>query len=108
MNPQEIDQSAAMRAGQLSLPFAARLFGRAAAAEKTTGANVFVSPFSVSTALALTLEGAAEGKTAAQLRQAVGYPPEHDAHKLHHDVRSLITAVRPSHLLNFIIFSSSN
>jgi hypothetical protein len=48
---------------------------------------VFVSPY-----------GAAEGKAAAQLRQAVGYPPEHDAHKLHHDVCSLISAVRLSHL----------
>jgi serine protease inhibitor len=64
---------------------------------------VLVSPFSISTALAFTLEGAAEGKTAAQLRQAVGCPPEHDAHKLHHDVRSSPPYVRLITAFHFVI-----
>lgn len=85
---QQIDYVAAQRAGEVSIPFAAELFGRVASAAKAD-ANVFVSPYSVGTALALTLEGA-KGDTAGQLKKAIGYGPDHDPQKLHHDIVSLI------------------
>jgi hypothetical protein len=89
---QQIDNVAAQRAGEVSIPFAAELFGRVASAAKAD-ANVFVSPYSVGTALALTLEGA-KGDTAGQLKKAIGYGPDHDPQKLHHDIVSLIYSVR--------------
>jgi serpin B len=103
---QQIDDVAAQRAGEVSIPFAAELFGRVASAAKAD-ANVFVSPYSVGTALALTLEGA-KGDTAGQLKKAIGYGPDHDPQKLHHDIASLIYSVRFHHLdLIFLSFSSS-
>jgi serpin B len=95
MNSHTVDDvAAALRAGELSIPFAAELFGRVAAAAKED-ANVFVSPYSIVTALAIALEGA-RGDTAAQLKKAIGYGPDHDAQKLHHDILSLLQAVRCS------------
>jgi serine protease inhibitor len=98
---QQVDYVAAQRAGEVSIPFAAELFGRVASAAKAD-ANVFVSPYSVGTALALTLEGA-KGDTAGQLKKAIGYGPDHDPQKLHHDIVSLIYSVRCHHLY-FIFF----
>jgi serpin B len=100
MNIQE-DDSAAQRAGELSVPFAATLFHRVTAAT-AQDANVFVSPYSVWTALALTLQGA-QGDTAAQLKKAIGYETDYDPLNLHHDVVSLFQAVRCACALLFIL-----
>lgn len=82
---------AAQKAGERSAPFAAELFGRAVATA-AADSNVFISPYSVGTALALTLEGA-KGDTAGQLKKAIGYPHDYPHEKLHHDVTSLINAL---------------
>jgi serine protease inhibitor len=96
MNPSsssaQVDEMAAQKAGERSAPFAAELFGRAVATA-AADSNVFISPYSVGTALALTLEGA-KGDTAGQLKKAIGYPHDYPLEKLHHDVTSLINAVR--------------
>jgi serpin B len=54
--------------------------------------NVFISPYSVGTALALAMEGA-QGETAQELKMAVGYGPEEDQDAIHHDLRSLLAAL---------------
>jgi serine protease inhibitor len=84
------DHAAAQRAGEASISFAAELFRRATEADQTS--NVFVSPLSVVTALALALEGA-QGDTAAQIQKALGFALDHDAHTLHGDVAALMQAV---------------
>jgi serpin B len=53
---------------------------------------VFISPYSVGTALANTLAGA-KGETARQLKKAIGYRPDDDPAKLHHEILSLTTAL---------------
>jgi hypothetical protein len=87
------DAAAAQRAGELGLPFAAQLFARVAAADATK--NVFVSPFSVASALALLNEGAS-GSTAAQLKTALGFGPAYEQAKAHHDSVALVHAVLKS------------
>jgi serine protease inhibitor len=71
--------------------FAAKLFDRVVA-KAGEEANVFVSPYSVSSALAVVLAGA-KGATAAQLRNAIGYGAEHDDELFHNDTATLIYEV---------------
>jgi serpin B len=56
--------------------FAFDLYSRLAKAQEYTGSNLFFSPFSLSSALAITYEGA-KGKTADEIR-SVFYFPEND------------------------------
>jgi serine protease inhibitor len=95
------DHAAAQRAGEASIGFAAELFRRATEEADQTG-NVFVSPLSVATALALALEGA-QGDTAAQIQKALGFALDHDAHTLHCDVAALMHAVPFPRLLELVL-----
>ncbi len=54
--------------------FAFDLYSRLAKDPANTGSNIFFSPFSISSALAITYEGA-NGKTADEIRSVLHFPP---------------------------------
>jgi len=89
---------AALQAGQRSASFATALFKHTAAKPSNRDKNVFLSPFSVGTALALAMQGA-QGETANQLKLAVGYGPHDEPEKIHHEVVNLVTQVRSFSIL---------
>ena len=55
--------------------FALDLYGRLRQSDQNAGENLFVSPFSISTALAMTYAGA-DGETARQMQEALQLPSE--------------------------------
>ncbi len=58
--------------------FALKLYSKLA--KDNEGENLFFSPYSISTALAMTYEGA-ESKTAEEIREVFGFPEEDDARR---------------------------
>jgi serine protease inhibitor len=92
MHPSSAQLRAARQAGEAQGLLTSALFQHVAT---TAGGNVFLSPCSVGTALALALEGA-KGETAIQLKHVIGYGPQHDQRDIHNDLVSLLTVVRPS------------
>jgi serpin B len=67
--------------------FACDLYHALGADESNAGTNIFFSPYSISTALALTYEGA-EGDTADEIRSVLHFPE--DKSSLREDYRDLI------------------
>jgi serpin B len=67
--------------------FGVDLYGKLVAEKKRAGKNVFFSPFSISTALAMTYAGA-KGNTAAQMKKVMHYTLKDE--KLHPAVGALV------------------
>jgi serpin B len=69
----KIDQNSTQAVAEANNRFAFDLYSRLAKNQEYTGNNLFFSPFSISSALAITYEGA-KGKTADEIRSVFYFP----------------------------------
>ena len=82
--------------------FAFELYSRLAKDQKYSGDNLFFSPFSISSALAITYEGA-KGKTADEIRSVFYYPENDSARREgYQDLNAGINSGDPSYSLRTV------